>query len=169
MVQTEREYAEELDKIDELSADDLEVVKSFAEAFIDAVHKTEGGVNLSGYVDAFCIIRSDEGTRRLEKRIPIEEHIECELYDNGIFIPIAYVTGMNVNLNNVNSEDACAVSVVMTMTVECGVTNHYNEKVSVPKDAFYEGCKNTCTFCVCSSGKFNTFGNNKRKHSLCQI
>jgi len=142
----EREYAEELDKIDELSADDLEVVKSFAEAFIDAVHKTEGGVNLSGYVDAFCIIRSDEGTRRLEKRIPIEEHIECELYDNGIFIPMAYVTGMNVNLNNVNSEDACAVSVVMTMTVECGVTNHYNEKVSVPKDAFYEGCKNTCTY-----------------------
>ena len=143
---SEREYAEQIERIEEISADELEVVKSFGIAFIDAVHKTEGGVNLSGYADALCILRSDEELIRLEKRIPIEEHIECELHDGGVFIPKAYVTGVNVNLNNVNTDDACAVSVVMNMTVECGVAQHYNEKLSVVSDAFYEGCKNDCTY-----------------------
>ncbi|MBE6645254.1 MAG: LysM peptidoglycan-binding domain-containing protein [Ruminococcaceae bacterium] len=142
----EREYAEEIDKIDEKTTDDVEVVKSFAEAFIDGVHKTDGGVNLSGYVDAFCILRSDDGIVRIEKRIPVEEHVECQTYDESAFIPMAYVTGVNVNLNNVNNDDECSVSVVMNMTVECTLAHHYNEKISVTLDAFYKGCKNECIY-----------------------
>lgn len=142
----EREYAEEIDKLEELEADDVEIVKSYAKAFIDGVHKTDGGVNLSGYADAFCILRSDDGLKRLEKRIPIEEHLECELCENSEFIPSAFVTGVNVNLNNVTDNDECALSVVMTLTVECMLTHHYNEKITVVKDAFYEGCKNECSY-----------------------
>lgn len=142
----EREYAEEIDKIEEIAADELEVVKSFAEAFVDAVHKTDGGINVSGYVDASCVLRSEEELIRLEKRIPVEEHIECDLRDGGVFIPKAYVTGFNVNLNDVNNDDSCYVSVVMNMTVECFVTQHYNEHVCVVCDAFYEGCENRCGY-----------------------
>ena len=142
----EREYAEEIDKIDGASADEIELVKSFAEAFVDAVHKTDGGVNLSGYINAYCIIRTDDGLIRVEKQIPIEEHIECEHSESGDFIPRACVTGINVNLNNVNTENECAVSVVMNMTAECCLTHHYNKGVMLVTDAFCEGCKNECCY-----------------------
>ena len=142
----EREYAEEIDKIAETVADDFEIVKSSAVAFIDAVHRTEGGVNLSGYVDAFVILRSEDGMQRLEKRIPIEEHVECEEKDGGAFIPEAHVSSVVVNLNNVSGENECAVSVVMNMTVECSVLHHYGESYTVVTDAFYEGCKNKCAY-----------------------
>lgn len=142
----EREYAEEIDRLEELMADEVELVKSYASAFVDGVYKTDGGVNISGYVDAFCIIRTEEEIKRLEKRIPIEEHIECEWNEGSAFIPKAHVTGVSVNLNNANSEEACAVSVVMTITVECLLAHHYNEIVSVVKDAFYKRCKNDCCY-----------------------
>ena len=143
---SEREYAEEIDKIEEITSDDLEIIKSYAEAFIDGIHKTDDGVNLSGYADAFCLLRGDDGIIRLEKRIPIEEHIECITYDESAFTPKAFVTGVTVNLNNVNSDAECAVSVVMNMTVECCLAHHYNEKVVVVEDAFFKGCKNECSY-----------------------
>ena len=142
----EREYAEEMDRIEERLPDEIEVVKSSAEAFIDGIHKTDGGVNLSGYVDAFCILRSEEENFKIGKRIPIEEHIECELYDNEIFIPSVYVTGVNVNINAINAEDECAVSIVMNMNVECEAAHHYGKMISVVTDAFFEGCKNECLY-----------------------
>ena len=151
----EREYAEEIDRLEELMADEVEVVKSYASPFIDGVYKTDGGVNVSGYVDAFCIIRTDEEIKRLEKRIPIEEHIECEWKEGSAFVPKAHVTGVSVNLNNVNYDDACAVSVVMTMTAECLLAHHYNERVSVVKDAFYKRCKNDCRY---RETEFSTLG-----------
>lgn len=142
----EREYAEELDKINEAVSDDFEVIEGSALAFIDGVHKTDGGVNVSGYIDAFCILRGDDGIVRLEKRIPIEERVECELYDNSVFFPAIHVTGASVNLNNVNNDDNCLVSVVMNMTVDCSLEHHYNQKINVIQDAFYVGCENKCSY-----------------------
>lgn len=143
---SEREYAEEIDKIEESTSDEIEVIKSFAEAFIDGVHKTDSGINVSGYADAFCLLRGEDEIIRLEKRIPIEEHIACDIFDSSTFIPEAYVTGVTVNLNNVNTDDECSVSVVMNMTVECAVEHHYNQSVSIVRDAFFEGCKNECSY-----------------------
>lgn len=143
---SEREYAEEIDKINEASADEFEVVKSTACAFIDAVHKTEGGINLSGYADACVLLRGEDGIVRLEKRIPIEEHIECDLKDSSFFVPLAYVSSSTVNLNNISGENECAVSVVMNMTVECTVAHHFCESYTAVSDAFFEGCKNKCTY-----------------------
>ena len=142
----EREYAEEIERLNEMTADELEVVKSSASAFIDSVHKTDGGINLSGYADALILLRGEDGIIRLEKRIPIEEHIECELKEGSAFIPGAYVSGATVNLNNVSDENECAVSVVMNMTVECFAAHHYSEEYTVVTDAFYEGCKNKCSY-----------------------
>ncbi len=142
----EREYAEEMDKINEAVSDDFEVIEGAALAFIDGVHKTEGGLNLSGYIDAFCILRGDEGIVRLERRIPIEERVECELYDNSVFLPVIHVTGASVNLNNVNNDDSCFVSVVMNMTVDCSLEHHYNQKIDIMRDAFYVGCDNKCSY-----------------------
>ena len=140
---SEREYAEEIDRLADILADEIEVIKYDAVAHIDSVYPTDSGVNLSGYADAFCLLRVGDEIMRLEKRIPIEEGIETEKYgtDNE-YHPKATVTGVTLNVNNATDEKdtgECAASVVMNMSVECGVTRHYNEEYDVVTDAFLEG------------------------------
>ena len=73
--------------------------------------------------------------------IPIEEGIACEkTAADARYFPSAFVTGSSVNINNASSDtDSFAVSVVMSMSVECGVTMRYNEEYSVVTDAFLVG------------------------------
>ena len=145
----EREYAEEIGVIDEVTSDEIEVVKYDAEAFIDSVYKTDSGFNVSGSLNARCVLRVGDDIMRLEKSIPIEEGIEMDNSDIGVCYPRAYVSGAHININNSTDDKntgECYASVVMNMTVECAYVNHYNSEYTVVSDAFYENSLNEHTY-----------------------
>ena len=146
----EREYAEEIYRLEDTASDEVEIIKQEARAFIDAVYPTDSGVNLSGFAEAFCILRVNDEVMRLEKKIPIEEAIACEKTSPDVrYFPSAFVIGSTVNINNAadSDSDTFAVSVVMSMNVECGVTMRYNEEYSVVADAFMIGCPSDAEYC----------------------
>ena len=145
----EREYAEELDRFEDLSADEVDVIKYDARAYVDSVHKTDSGVNVSGALVAWCILRVGEDVMRVEKSVPIEESLEIEgACESSVYVPHVYVTDANINMN-VSPEDkdgATFLSVVMNMTLECEIEHHKNEEYGVISDAFYENAESVCGY-----------------------
>ncbi len=145
----EREYAEEIDRLEDVLADEIEVVKYDASASVLSVHKTDSGVNVSGSILAWCIFRVGDDTMRLEKCIPLEENFEVDgdTADSS-YIANCYITGVNINMNNTpeDKDGNTYLSVVMNMTAECEIEHHRNCELSLVCDAFREGAKNVCTY-----------------------
>ena len=145
----EREYAEELERFEDLLADEVDVVKYDAEAYIDGAHPTDNGVNLSGFINAYCILRVGDDLVRIEKCIPVEENIEFEdVCRDSCYIGRCYVTGVNLNVNNTpeDKDGNTYLSVVMNMTLECEAEHHRNREYELVADAFREGEENTSVF-----------------------
>ncbi len=145
----EREYAEELERLEDLLADEVDVVKYDAEAYIDSVHRTDNGVNLSGCINAYCILKVADDLMRVEKSIPVEEHLEIEDVDgDSFFLAECYVTGVNLNINNTpeDKDGNIYLSVVMNMTLECEAEHHKNREYELVSDAFREGEDNVCSY-----------------------
>ena len=145
----EREYAEELDRFEDLLADEVDVIKYDATAFVDSVHKTDSGVNLSGAIVAWCILRVGDDVMRIEKTVPVEENLEVEgSSESSVYIPHVYVTDTNINMNvqPEQKDGASFLSVVMNTTLECEVEHHKNEEYSAVTDAFYENAQSVCEY-----------------------
>ena len=165
----EREYAEELYRSEDLVADEVDVVKYDAEAFIDAMHKTDNGVNLSGFINAYCILRIGDDLVRVEKCIPIEENLAVEgSSDDSRYIGRCNVTGVNINVNNatVDKDGGTALSVVMNLTVDCEAEHHKNVENSLIEDAFREGEKNECCYENFCYSELLSVAEERRKFSL---
>lgn len=159
----EREYAEEIDRLEDILADEVDVVKYDASASVLSVHKTDGGVNVSGSILAWCILRVGEDTMRLEKCIPVEENFEVEgAVEDSSYIASCYVTGVNLNINNTpeDKDGNTYLSVVMNMTAECEIEHHKNCEISLVCDAFREGAKNACSY--------DTFGYTELIGTVCE-
>lgn len=165
----EREYAEQMGVISEVTSDEVEVIKYDAEAFIDSVYKTESGINISGCINAFCILRVGSDIMRLEKCIPIEEGIENDMSDNCACFARAYVSGAHVNINNGTDEKnsgECFVSVVMNMSAECVCTCHFNKEYEIVSDAFLENNANENSYRTYSYNEMIGSASDKRKISF---
>lgn len=146
---TEREYAEELERLEDLLADEVDVVKYDAEAYIDGVHRTDNGVNLSGCINAYCILKVGDDLMRVEKCIPIEENLAVEdMSAESFCLADCYLTGINLNINNTpeDKDGNIYLSVVMNMTLECEVEHHKNIEYELVCDAFREGEENLCSY-----------------------
>ena len=165
----EREYAEELDRFEDLMADEVDVIKYDARAYVDSVHKTDGGVNVSGALVAWCILKVGDDVMRVEKTVPIEESLEIEgACESSVYLPHAYVTDANINMN-VSPEDKDGrsfLSVVMNMTLECEIEHHKNEEHSVISDAFYENAESVCGYGEFSYNELVGSACERRKVSL---
>ena len=165
----EREYAEELDRFEDLEADEVDVIKYDARIFIDAVHKTDSGVNLSGAVIAWCVLKVGDDVMRIEKNVPVEENLEIDgASESSVYIPHACVTDTNINMN-VSAEDKDGnrfLSVVMNMSVECEVEHHKNEEYSALTDAFYENCESACDYTELSYNELTGAAKERRKVSI---
>lgn len=165
----EREYAEQIERFEDLTADEADVIKYDARAFIDSVHKTDGGVNLSGAIVAWCVLRVGDDVMRAEKTIPIEENLEIEgACESSVYVPHVYVTDKNLNMN-VTPEDKDGqsfLSVVMNMTLECEVEHHKNLEYSSVTDAFYENAESVAEYADFSYNELLGATRERRKTSL---
>ena len=162
----EREYAEELDKISGVSKDDVEIVKREALGFIDAVRKTDNGVNISGYIDVTALVRVDEELIRLESRIPVEENLEgCGKERDGVARARCIITDLSVNVNDPSGEsvDDVYASVVASVSCECEIAYDYNREESVVTDAFMPGAKNNAEYKKITYNELAFGINEKRK------
>lgn len=168
----QREYAEEVGRIEGVSADEVEVIKSDAEAIVDSCRMNDGAVVVSGSVNAFCLLRVDDDVIRLEKTFPFEESIE---YATDASYPEFYasanICSVSVNLNSEIGEDADAgvlyAAVVMNMTAECFVRCNYNIEYSLICDAFKKGMINECGYKPFSYDELKACIFEKRKITLC--
>ena len=165
----EREYAEQIEKFEDMLPDEVDVIKYDARAFIDSVHKTDSGVNLSGDLIAWCILKIDDDVMRIEKTIPVEENLEIEgACESSVYIPHIYVTDTNINMNSTpaDRDGGSFLSVVMNMTVECEVEHHKNEEYSAVTDAFYENAETVCEYGDFSYNELTSSSSERRKVSF---
>lgn len=165
----EREYAEQIEKFEDMLPDEVDVIKYDARAFIDSVHKTDSGVNLSGDLIAWCILKVDDDVMRIEKTIPVEENLEIEgACESSVYIPHIYVTDTNINMNSTpaDRDGGSFLSVVMNMTVECEVEHHKNEEYSTVTDAFYENAETVCEYGDFSYNELTSASSERRKVSF---
>lgn len=161
----EREYAEALGSIEDVSADEVEVVKSEADAVVDVIKPLEEGIELSGYIAASALLRVDGELISMEKRIPFEELLAVDelIPENAQYSADAYVTGCTLNVNNDRGSDesgaGVAASVVMSITAEFNARADYNGEHTVITDAFVKGSS-------CENG-YSTFSYNEMLGGSC--
>lgn len=147
----EREYAEQIGRIDSVASDEIEIIKSDASLNIESCRRGADELNISGSIDAFCLLRVDDDIVRVEKKIPFEDSMA--FYDEGrecSFTACGYLTSISASVNTSVGDDAEAgmlySAVVMNMTLECRVTCNYNAEHKIISDAFVKGKKNECSY-----------------------
>ena len=154
--ESEREYAEELGSIEDVSADEVETVKSEARAVVESCKMSDEGIALSGYIAASALLRVDGELISMAKKIPFEEMLASEelLPENAVCFNDAYVTGCTINVNNERAADdasaAVIASVVVSTTVEFRARADYNCEHTLISDAFVKGFDSDNTYGVFS-------------------
>lgn len=140
----EREYAEEVARLEGVSAEDVEELFSGGYVKISSTECTDGGIQLSGTLELYAILLIEGNTTlRVEKSIPVTELVGGECDEGLKFISKGYITSLRVSMNNSSDADAegkegasFATSVTFDATVEYTVRSYKNSCSTVVKDAF---------------------------------
>lgn len=165
LAESEREYAEALGSIEDVSADEVETVKSEARAVVESAKMTDSGIILSGYIAGSSLLRVDGELISMSKKIPFEETMGVEelLPENAVCFYDAYVTGCTLNINNERAADdsaaAVVASVVLSTTVEFRARADYNLEHTLISDAFVKGFG--------SENNYGTFSYNEMLGGVC--
>ncbi len=146
----EREYAEEIGKLDGISADEVEIIKCDAKLSLHSCHKSDTELVVTGDIDAFSLLRIGDDIIRVEKRLPFEESMALPVSNTPSFYTArGYVGSVCANVNNAVGDSADSgvyASVVMNFTVDCFAVCDNNCEKHVVCDAFVCGKKNECTY-----------------------
>ena len=130
----EREYAEELCRLDGATLDEVNVVYTDAECIFDNATADGQSINVKGNLRVCCLVQTDEGAMRLEeKTIRVDEQIPYEGELSGLkILPSAAVGSVRHNVNA--DENGCSVvaNVILRLSAECVG----NQAVEIVSDAY---------------------------------
>ena len=130
----EREYAEELIRLDGEGADDVNIVCSDAECVIESVSAEDGGVSLKGNMRIYALVKcGDEPMFLAEKSLKIDESLVFENMKRGGKISPA-VTVSSVRCTVSSDENGC--SVVANVIADLSAKTYGNERVELTTDAY---------------------------------
>lgn len=167
----EREYAERIASIEDLSCDEVETVKCRAFPVTESVKAIDEGVEIKGYVIGSAILRARGDVMRVEKRIPFAEVIPFDAIskDGCAFTAKVYATDAALSLNNeiTDAESAaCYLSVVLSYALKCVLKCDTGYEYTLVKDAFLPGMKNSASYSDFTYNELIASFNEKRKVSL---
>lgn len=135
---SEREYAEQLARLEGMVADEVSVVISRGEATVDSVEREEDSVNVKGKLRLTAVISTEESPAySVEKQISFDESIDFEgLRDDMRLLPQLTVSSMKTVVN----ADESGCSVVASAILECCVVAESNESVDLVLDSYLKNC-----------------------------
>lgn len=130
----EREYAEELCRLDGAVLDEVEVIYTNAEYSSDGISPDGEGVNIKGNLRVFALVKADGGAIRLEENnIRVDERLPFEGDMSGLkLLPVVTVGSVRHNVNA--DENGCSVvaNVILRLCAEC----IGNQSVEIVTDAY---------------------------------
>ena len=140
----EREYAEVIERLEGVIADEVEIIYSGAETLSLRAEVGEEKVNVLGELLVYAVVSTpDSPLYFVEKRIPIEEAVPFPGVTGAMsLIPIANAVSLVTNVNASETGAEIAASAV----VEYEVRGEYNENVRVVSDAFVRSCPTENTY-----------------------
>ncbi len=140
----EREYADELVRLDGAIADEVNVIYSDAECYIESASAEGDGISLRGNIRAFAIVQNgDEPICLYERNIRIDESVPFEgLNQDMRIIPYASPSSVRCAVNA--DENGC--SVVINVIVGLHAENIGNERTEVITDAYRCDMDTRCSF-----------------------
>ena len=145
---TEREYAECVTRLEDVIADEVEVLYSTATAQFSSVKAEEGGVALTGAFLVNSVVRCDGVPPTLyKKRIPFDELVEAEGIDSSSDFSVA-ASVSSLSCEVVADEDGAAVNA--SVIAEYSVRASGNRELTFVKDAFLKSAE-----CENNYGKIN--------------
>ena len=135
---TEREYAEEIVRLDGAIADEVSVVYSFAEPLIESVVAEDGEATLRGRLKLVCSVKNADTVSSTEERtVNIEEKVSFENFSSDMnYIPEISVTSLKTTVNA--DESGCAV--VMNAILEFCLIGEHNSTLDVATDGYLKSC-----------------------------
>ncbi len=131
---SEREYAEELIRLDGVGADSVEIIYSGAECIIDSITAEDGGATIRGSIRINALVKSDDGAiRRAEKTMKIDENIPFD-FPSGAerFSAKADLSSVRCSVN----ADESGSSVVANVIAEYSVEAYGNESATLTTDVY---------------------------------
>ncbi len=130
----EREYAEEADRLEGISADDVEILSTSGNVRITESEAVDGAIRVKGEITIVSIIRiSDQPPFAVKRVIPFEESVTAEDSRAGMqSLSTAYLTSV---MSGVSETDGGA-SVTVNAILEFGSQLSSNLSESVAVDAY---------------------------------
>ena len=131
---SEREYAEEAEKILQVSPDGIEIIATSGAVRITESTASENGVLVKGEIIVTSIIRTDEQPPfAIRKSIPFEETINLEGVTPDMQVAArGYLTSVTTGI----SEDSEGTSVTVNAIAEYSCYASENKEISVISDAY---------------------------------
>lgn len=146
----ERELADELGRLEGVSADEVSVIKCDLSATVKNAVIDNGSVELKCEGLLCAILCVDGQPLRLERKIAFEEALPCDpdVPSDAFVRADAYCVSSSVNVNNENSAEGagCYAAVVMSAIIECHARLDYNLPYTVVTDAFLPGANTECEY-----------------------
>jgi hypothetical protein len=141
---SEREYAEQLVRLDGAMADEVNVIYSRAEATVDSVEKDEDSVKLKGKLKISAVVRSGEGPAyNVERQIAFDEAVDFE----GMTHDMRLMPQLTVSsLKTVVNADETGCEVVANAILEMCLLGECNESVDVTTDSYLKSCPTDNTY-----------------------
>ena len=133
----EREYAEEAERFEGKSVEELEILSSGGAVRIDEVRPVAGGVMITGEIEIGALLRTpDMASFAVRKTIPFEELVSIEeATGEGSATADAFCSSVHANLQS--TEDGCALAV--SAIVEYHATLEENRELLLLEDAYAVG------------------------------
>ena len=131
---SEREYAEQVLRLDEAIADDVRIIYSNAEAQTESVNYEDDAVNVKGKIRMqVCLQHAEEPAYSVEKFVSFDENLDYECENSGVkLIPHITVTSVKANVN----QDDSGCNIVVSTILEFSVIGERNERVEVITDGY---------------------------------
>ena len=159
----EREFAESVARLEGAIADEVRVVHSFTECFVDDVKCEEERVSLKGRLRICSVISNgDEPAYGVEKSISFEENVDFEEVSPDMHL-IPYVTVSSLK-STVNADDA-GCEVVMSAILEMCVIGEGNQSVELVLDGYSTDCFTDNTYDSFNYSKLIDVASVKEAHS----
>ena len=130
----EREYAEQIARLDGAIADEVSVVYCGAEPSVDSVSADDGSVCVKGKLRMYAIIKNaDTPAYQVDKTVSFEENLSFDSVNDDMFLtPELSVTSLK---SSINADDA-GCEVVLSGIVEFCIVGDSNENVDLTTDAY---------------------------------
>ncbi len=131
---SEREYAEEAERLEGVRADDVEVITTSGAVRIFESIATEGGVNVRGEIIITSIIRTEEQPPfAIRKIIPFEEKIELDFdMPDGVGAATATLSSVSAAVTEEGEGSVVCVNAILELSAMLSE----NRDVKVIKDAY---------------------------------